>query len=378
MAPVERVLVVGGGPAGLASATTLRKRGITVDVLEINDHVNPLGSGLTMMGPTLRALRSVDEQALETCIARGAGHDRMVMGDAEGHVFQDVTAERTAGADIPAGFGIMRPVLWEILAETARRAGARIELSTTVVSIDQDADGVDVVLSSGARRRYDLVVGADGLHSKVRALVFPDAPEPYYNGQTVWRAVVTRPRTETDYASLWYGPRLKAGYNPVSDAQAYVFCVENALRRPRPPQHEWPALIQEALSDFSGLIGWARGQMTDPARIDCHPPQILLIDGPWFNGRVLLVGDAAHSTTPHLAMGAGIAVEDAVVLAEVIDSEQTVEEALSRYMARRYERARLVVRNSEQLGAWEQDPSVPATEHARLTAESLAALAQPI
>ncbi len=378
MPAVSRVLVVGGGAAGLVAATTLRKRGVEVDIVEINDHLRPLGSGLTMMGPTLRALHTADEEALAACIAQGAGHDRMIFGDAEGNVLEDLTLPKAAGADLPAGFGIMRPLFWGLLAETAERHGASIELATTVEEITQHDDSVEVLLTNGDRRRYELVVGADGLHSKVRALVFPDAPEPYYSGQTVWRAVVPLPPEGIDYVSMYYGPRLKAGLNPVSDSQAYVFCVENALRRPRPPQEQWPELIQEALSDFSGLIGWARQQMTDPELIDCHPPQILLLDDPWYRGRVLLIGDAAHSTTPHLAMGAGIAIEDAVVLGEVIESEPTLEQALKRFMERRYERARLVVRNSEQLGDWEQDPTVPASEHARLTDESMAALAQPI
>ncbi len=377
MAVVERVLVVGGGPAGLVAATTLGKRGVSVDVIEVNDHLRPLGSGLTMMGPTLRAMHQADEQAARACISQGAGYDFFVFADAAGTVLHELPLPQAAEG-LPGGFGIMRPIFWGLLAEMAEREGTRIELSTTVESIEQDAGGVDVAHSSGERRRYDLVVGADGLHSKVRALVFPDAPEPRYNGQTVWRAVVPRPESGHENLEMHYGPRLKAGFNPVSPTHAYVFCVENGLRRPRPPQEQWPELIRDNLSDFTGLIGWCREQMTDPEQIDCHPPLVLLLPDPWYHGRVLLIGDAAHSTTPHLAMGAGIAVEDGVVLGEVVESEPSLEQALKRFMQRRFERARIVVENSAQLGAWEQDPSVPASEHARLSDESFAALAQPI
>lgn len=378
MAVVGSVLIVGGGPGGLTAATALRQRGIDAEIVEINDELRPLGSGLTMMGPTLRALHSVDVESLRTCVSLGAGHPAMVFGDSDGNVLERMELPRPAGADFPGGFGITRPVFWGILAEMAQRVGTPISLSTTVKSLAQDGDGVDVILSDGQRKRYDLVVAADGLHSQIRPMIFPDAPEPYYNGQTVWRVLVPRPSELSDDMGMYYGPRNKAGFNPVSADQAYVFLVENALRRPRPPASQLPALIREQLSEYGGLIGWAREQMYDPGLVDCRPLQVFLLPPPWYRGRVLAIGDAAHSTTPHLAMGAGIAIEDGIVLAQTLSGEPTVEQALARFMERRYQRCRLVVENSAQLGAWEQDPAVPASEHARLSNESWAALAAPI
>lgn len=279
---------------------------------------------------------------------------------------------------VPGGFGIMRPVFWEILADMASKAGTPIHLNTTVRQLDQDGDGVEVTFSDGTKRRFDLVVGADGLHSVVRELCFPDAPAPHDNGQTIWRVVVPRPPDLADHIAMFYGPKNKAGFNPVSASHAYVFVVENALRRPRPPREQWPALVREQLPDYGGLIGWARERMHDPELTDCHIAQVFLLPAPWHRGRVVLIGDAAHSTTPHLAMGAGIAIEDGIVLGEELATEPTVDAALDGFMKRRYERCRLVVENSAQLGAWEQDPSVPSSEHARLSDESFAALAEPI
>jgi FAD binding domain-containing protein len=151
--------------------------------------------------------------------------------------------------------------------------------------------------------------------------VFPDAPRPEFNGQKVWRAMIPRPPDLADDIGMYYGPRNKAGCNPVSDTEAYVFLVENAQRTPRPPREEWPELIREQLSEFGGVIGWARERMTDPERIDCRPLQVFLMPSPWYRGRVILIGDAAHATTPHLAMGAGIAIEDGIVLAEELAGE---------------------------------------------------------
>ncbi len=378
MAAVGKVLIVGGGPAGLTAATALRRHGIEADIVEVNDELRPLGSGLTMLGATLRALHQVDVEALEKCIEQGSGHPGMIFGNGEGETLQRMDLPQLAGGDFPGGFGITRPLFWGILAEMANKAGARIRLGTTVTSIAQQANDVEVELSDGSRETFDLLIGADGLHSAVRELVFPDAPRPYFNGQTVWRAMVPRPAELGDDMGMYYGPRNKAGCNPVSDTEAYVFMVENARRTPRPPREQWPELMREQLSGYGGVIGWARERMTDPERIDCRPLQVFLLPSPWYRGRVLLIGDAAHATTPHLAMGAGIAIEDGIVLAEELSAGGGLEDALERFMARRFERCRIVVENSAQLGAWEQDPAVPPSEHARLSDESFAALAAPI
>lgn len=377
MAAVGKVLVVGGGPAGLSTGIVLGKRGIDAEIVEINEELRPLGSGLTMTGATLRALRMVDEHALDRCIEEGIGHDALNFGNAEGAIVDSVPMPPVAGPDKPGGFGIMRPIFWGLLAEAAQRAGTKIRLSTTVTAIEQGDDGVDVTFSDGSHGTYDLVVGADGLHSKVRELAFPDAPEPFFTGQTVWRAVVPRPTDMSDDIGMFYGPRLKAGCNPTSPTEMYVFVVENTPEVTRPPREQWPEMIRELLSDFGGIIGWARERMTDPEKIDRRPLHAILMPAPWYRGRVLLIGDAAHATTPHLASGAGIAIEDAVVLGELLDAHESLDEALSAFMERRYERCRLVVENSLQLGEWDKHPGDPAADPGGLMNESLAALAAP-
>ncbi len=375
--PVENVLIVGGGPAGLSTATVLARQGIDVEIVEINEELRPLGSGLTMMGPTLRALKAVDEHALEQCVRQGAGHEALGFGNVEGEVVQRVELPQPAGPDYPGGFGIMRPVFWGLLADAAQRAGATIHLATSLTAIDNSNGQVEVELTDGTSRSFDLLVGADGLHSKVRELMFPDAPEPFLTGQTVWRAVVPRPEGLSDDMCMYYGPRHKAGCNPVSDDEMYIFVVENTPEQTRPPREQWPEMIQALLAEYQGVIGWARERMTDPERIDRRPLQAILVPAPWYRGPVLLIGDAAHSTTPHLAMGAGIAIEDAVVLGEELTGNDSVPAALESFMSRRFERCRLVVENSLQLGEWEKHPDDPDADPAGLSNASFGSLAAP-
>ena len=377
MAAAQRVLIVGGGPAGLCAAIALTKRGIDVEVAEINEEIRPLGSGLTMNGVSLRALKMVDQDALDRCVRAGAGHPALTMCSHDGTRLHRVLMPQAAGPEYPGGFGIMRPLLWGLLAESAQKCGTRIRLQTTVSEIDDREDAVDVELSDGTHGSYDLVVGADGLHSKVRELAFPDAREPFFTGQTVWRAVVPRPPDSDDDIAMYYGPRNKAGWNPVSDTHMYVFVVENTPEITRPPRDEWPRLIQSQLVEFGGVIGWARERMTDPDKIDRRPLHAILLQPPWYSGRVVLIGDAAHATTPHLAMGAGIAIEDSVVLAEVLGSHDDLESALAEFTERRYERCRLVVENSLQLGEWEKRPDDPEADPVGLSDATMATMAAP-
>jgi 2-polyprenyl-6-methoxyphenol hydroxylase-like FAD-dependent oxidoreductase len=211
MATAKNALIVGGGPAGLSAAIALCKRGIDVEIAEMNADLRPLGSGLSMMGPTLRALRMVDEEALERCVAEGFGHHALSFGTADGQIVQRVELPQAAGPEYPGGCGTMRPVFWGMLAEIAEKAGARIRLSTTITAIEHGADDVSVTLSDGSSARYDLVVGADGLRSKVRDLAFPDAPEPFFTGQTVWRMTLPRPDEISDGIVMYYGPRNSVG-----------------------------------------------------------------------------------------------------------------------------------------------------------------------
>jgi 2-polyprenyl-6-methoxyphenol hydroxylase-like FAD-dependent oxidoreductase len=375
VAAVEKILIVGGGPAGLSTATVLGKRGVDVELVEINEELRPLGSGLTMMGPSLRALRAVDERALEECVRLGAGHQSVGFGNVHGEILERQELRHPAGPEYPGGFGIMRPLFWGLLADAAKRAGTTIRLATTVERIEQRDGAVEVGFTDGSSGTYDLVVGCDGVHSRVRDLVFPDAPEPFFTGQTVWRAVV--PRAPIDDLVMFYGPRLKAGCNPVSDEEMYVFVVENTPEVTRPPREDWPELIRSLLTEFEGTVAWAREQMTDPEKIDRRPLQAILLPGPWYRGRVLLIGDAVHATTPHLAMGAGIAIEDAVVLGELLESADDLGSGLEAFMERRWERCRLVVENSLQLGEWEKHPGDPAADPGGLMNESFAALAAP-
>jgi 2-polyprenyl-6-methoxyphenol hydroxylase-like FAD-dependent oxidoreductase len=122
----------------------------------------------------------------------------------------------------------------------------------------------------------------------------------------------------------------------------------------------------------------ARAHVTDPAKVDYRPMNAFLLPPPWHRGRVVVIGDAAHTTTPHLATGAGIAIEDAVVLAELLASDRPVADMLDRFAERRYARCRLVVETAVKLGEMEKDTSIPIQAHFDLMGSTFRKLAEPI
>ena len=214
--------------------------------------------------------------------------------------------------------------------------------------------------------------------SQIRDLVFgADAPVPQPLGQAVWRALLVRPAKVTGEYQF-YGPGLKTGFTPLAPDKMYQFLVQPVADDVLPSPEERPLRMRELLTPFGGLVAEVRETITEPERVDVRKLYWLLTPPPWYRRRVLLIGDAAHATTPHLAMGGAIALEDGIVLGELLAAEDELQPALDSFMDRRYERCRMVVQNSVQLSEWEKNAADHEEDAGRLQNESFAALAAPI
>jgi 2-polyprenyl-6-methoxyphenol hydroxylase-like FAD-dependent oxidoreductase len=178
---VKRVLIVGGGIAGMALAIGLRRMGVAVDIAETDKDWRVYGAGITITGPTLRALDGLG--LLERVVNEGYCYDTTRICDADGHVIlPSRVSGRPLGPRIPNSGGILRPVLHRILSETTRASGAKVRLGVSVAAIEQAGETIAVGFTDGTNSIYDLVVGADGVHSRMRELLFPDAPRPTFTG----------------------------------------------------------------------------------------------------------------------------------------------------------------------------------------------------
>jgi 2-polyprenyl-6-methoxyphenol hydroxylase-like FAD-dependent oxidoreductase len=368
-----RVLVVGAGPAGCTAAVALAGRGAEVVLLEAEAGIRPSGPGLVLQSAPMRVLDSLG--LLEDCLERGYAHEEIDVCDAGGTVRTTLTPPSLLEGR-PASVAISRAALSEVLVGAAVASGTELRLGTTVSGLADSGDRAEVGLSDGATETFDLVVGADGLYSHTRALVLPSAPGPRPSGQLIWRAPAPRPLGVTRYSMLDGGPGLgKVGVVPVSDAALYVWLLEPDRGAERSRPERLAEAFRERLRPFGGPVPLV-SDLVD-GDVDVRSLRSLLVPLPWSRGRTVLIGDAVHTTTPQMAYGVGMAIEDSVVLAELL-ADDDVPAALRRFGERRFNRCRLVVETSVQLGEWEQRPPGDPTLPGRLTGQVLAELARPV
>jgi len=221
------------------------------------------------------------------------------------------------------------------------------------------------------------VIGADGVNSQVREMILPDAARPQDAGQSIWRMGARCPEGLDVYTVMVAGPH-RIGLVPLPGDDLYLWMLDSTLGPERPAQDRLVDLFRERMAAYGGYAPEVASQATDPEQLDFRALKWLLVEPPWHAGRVILIGDAVHTTTPQLAFGAGIAIEDAVVLRELLLDGVAPVQLGERLAARRYERAAVVVNNSLQLSRWEQEGGPPNPKAQELTAASFAKLAEPI
>ena len=369
-----KVLIVGGGVGGMSCAISMRRAGMDVDLAEIDPNWKIYGAGITITGPTLRALKTLG--VLDQVKAQGATWNGAYLFTRSGQRIQELDIPPIS-ADLPATGGIMRPVLHKILSDRTLALGVNVRLGTTVESVSQLPDGVDVTLSDGHRARYDLMVSSDGISSTMRERIFPEAPRPKFTGQMIYRIVAERPRG-FDRTHFYMGDDTKLGFNPVSSTHMYMFLLEHRPDNRWVDIEEQPRRLYDLMAGWGGIVPEVRETVltTNAHTINYRPLEAILMPKPWYRGRVVLIGDAAHATTPHLASGAGMAIEDGIVLAEELARSDSVDAGLARFMDRRFARGKLVVENSLRLGEIEMNHGSPQ-EHTRIMVDSMTQLRQP-
>ena len=372
---VNKVLIIGGGFSGMSAAIEMSKRGIQVDLVEIDKNWRTDGAGISIGGATIRALRQIG--VLDEFKAQGATHAGLDVHAPDGTHLAHIPAPPVVGNEAPCEGAIMRPVLAKILAAKTREYDVNVRLGITFENINDKGDSVEVTFTDGTSGEYDLVVGSDGLMSSVRTTLFPDAPKPSYIGQGVWRAILPR-IPEIENIHMWMGKSVKVGVNPMSEDEMYMFITENRADN----EFIEPATFKERfialLESFPApVVQQMKGMLHDKSMIHFRPLESMLMRAPWYSNRVVLIGDTVHATTPHLASGACIGLEDAIVLAEELDDKATLSQALSAFQTRRWERCRLVVENSGRLAEIEIEGG-DKMEHAGIMRDSAIAMAQPL
>lgn len=366
-----RILIVGGGVAGLTAAIALRARGFDVEIVERDLEWSVYGVGIIQQSNVIRAMKQLG--VVDDYISAGFGFDHVEIYAPDGRRLAVVPSHKLVEG-YPANVGVGRKALQKVLGDRAVGDGARLSLGVTVAAFEDDDRGVDVRLSDGRAARYDLLVGADGLYSQIRGDLFPDAPAPKFEGQSVWRYNLARP---ADVVNLHaYEGGRGVGLVPLSESLMYIYLTTPEPGNPRYPRQGLARLMREKLEGLAPRILELGAQITDDDAVVYKPLESLLLEGAWWKGRAVLIGDAAHTTTPHLGQGAGMAIEDSLVLAEELSQSDDIPTALARFQARRFERCRYIVEASRAI-CRAQVAGEPV-DQTRATGEMFKRVAEPI
>ncbi|BBC71804.1 2-polyprenyl-6-methoxyphenol hydroxylase [Altererythrobacter sp. B11] len=366
------ILIIGGGIGGLTAAIALRGAGHAVTVIEKDPDWSVYGVGIIQQGNVIRAMDQLG--LLEDYVSAGVPFDKVAVHIPDGTLVAEVPSPRLAEG-YPANLGISRPALHKVLGDAAIGRGAEVRLGIKAPRIEDRGDAVEVGFSDGSQGRYDIVIGADGVYSETRQAILPDAPAPEFTGQAVWRYNFPRP-DDLDALHVYNGP-IGIGLVPISRELMYMYVTTPEPGNPFYPRDGLAAAMRGKLAHAAPSIRAMADQITDDAGVVYRPLEAVMLDGPWHSGRVVLLGDAVHATTPHLGQGAGMAVEDGIVLTEELGRHDTPEAAFAAYRERRLDRCRYIVERSlaichGQLGKG------PPVDNARATAEMFERVAQPI
>lgn len=349
------VIIAGGGIAGLSAALGLARIGRDSIVLEQASAPEAIGAGL-QLGPNavrgLKWLGAWDEIAPKAYALR----ELIIRDGVNGKVLQRVTL----GAVFEKRFGesyrvIHRGDLAGALALAAAGSG-RIDLryGRRLAEFADNGNGITVETQAGAEIAGDALLGADGVHSQIRALLLADGPArvlPRSHYRSLIKVEAVPQEVERDSVCLWLKPGSHVVHYPIRDGSLINVVV--AIDGKAEPDAGWSAAASaeemtlafadstRPLSEFiAGATSWSRWPALD------RPPVKV-----WSKGRVALIGDAAHASLPYLAQGAAMAIEDAVVLARSIANEPSPAVALSAYAAERLERTARIATSSAQLAS---------------------------
>jgi FAD-dependent urate hydroxylase len=344
-----RAMVVGGGIGGLTAAVALRRAGVEAVVFEKAGELREIGAGISLWANAMKALQKLGLYEAVLAIGRPL-RPKGELRSPSGEVFYEFPAaameERFGGVTGVVHRADLQKTLHAALGEEAIRLGAE------VTGFEQDKGGVVVRFAGGREERCELLVGADGLHSVVREQLLDDGP-PLYAGYVAWRGVAElgdEPSPDGGAFETWGGGE-RFGLVNLGRRRVYWYATKNA---PKGEENAGPRSErkEELLARFGG---WHEPiptiiRVTDDSGIHRDGVYHREPAKRWGEGRITLLGDAAHPMTPDLGQGACQAIEDAVVLARSLDEEGDIEAALRLYEKRRADRVAYVVRLSRRLG----------------------------
>jgi 2-polyprenyl-6-methoxyphenol hydroxylase-like FAD-dependent oxidoreductase len=348
-----RVIIVGSGIAGLSTAIALRKVGVDVAVYERAPELREVGAGISLWFNALRALEYLG--AADSVRAVSLQCQRSEMRAQNG--FRTLAAIDTAA--IAKELRVPELISMTHRADLVSALASHLPVGIAkygheCAAVENTATGATIRFTNGHTDTADAIIGADGIHSVVRTAIHGAQP-PRYSGYTCWRGICPRPATiEPGYIGEWYGRGKRFGITTIPHDRVYWFAGKNAPPNGR-ELNEGEFLARE-------FAGWA--SPVEEMIASTPPQQILrndIIDRVpvrvWSKGRIAVIGDAAHPTTPNLGQGGCSAIEDAVAIARSLVTHGSVPDAFAAFTKERYARTAGIVNDSWRFGKLAQKES---------------------
>ena len=336
------ILIIGAGIAGLSLARQLSPRH-RVQLVEKAGALHTSGTGIMLGINAMQVLTRMGQGLADQVRTLGRELAGFAITDHRGRKLSRLDFSASLRAQGLGLYGIQRNRLHGLLHDGLT---SPIKFSTRVVRMHEDMSSVRVEFSDGSSRCYDLVIGTDGIHSHTRMRLAP-ANKLRYAGYTCWRFMIESHPDDKPVEMWGHGQRL--GIVPLSNGETYVFLVTNAAANTESLESFDAARMAGTFSYFGDIAPQVLSRLAN-AHVSVHNDIYDLPTPVLGSRRILLSGDAAHATTPNMGQGAGMAIEDAWVLTQIIDQAVTIDEIVDTYKKRRGERVRKIVNMSYTLG----------------------------
>ncbi len=340
-----KTIIIGGGIAGLTTAIALEQQGFDTRVYEAQSSLSVAGAGIWM---ATNAMQVFERLGLASDIQRrGMSLDKIEIAD-----YKLRTIQSTSQLLFVEQYGfsvtsILRSRLRDTLVE---HYGKPIYTGKRLDRVLDNGQSVKAHFTDGSHVSGEILIGADGIHSAVRQQLFPRS-QIRYSGQTCWRGIADIALDapyERACVETW-GKKYRFGLSVISEKEVYWFAVAKAARGGKDDRATIKGKLQGMYADFSDPIP-AILAATAAERIIRNDITDLQPIGDWYKGRVCLIGDAAHATTPNMGQGGGQAVEDAWFLSRILKEEQDYQVAFQRFQQKRQRKVAQVVKTSWQIG----------------------------
>lgn len=338
--------ILGGGIAGLTAAIALKKIGITATVFESAADIRPVGAGLLLAANAVKAYEHLGIAA--QIVRRGRALPEFRVLDRQGRTLAGADAQALSQRYGLHNFAIHRAELHDALL--AELDPAQVRTGHTATTLTEQPDGsLSLHFADGSVHETDYLIVADGIHSAIRGQLAPEA-RTRYSGYTCWRVVIDDPGLALTAATETWGARGRFGIVPLAGGKIYCFASINAPQNDPGMAKMRVADLQKIFAGYHAPIPAILAQWRDEQLIWNDLSDLKPLDR-FAYGRTVLIGDAAHATTPNLGQGACQAIEDAVFLAEMLKKYPDPEQAFRFFEQKRLPRTRFIVETSRRMGA---------------------------